>query len=213
MKHVVFGLCATLIIIAILMNAVAIEGSGIRERDLKSALHAALEQALYDAATRESYTTEDSRLLLADAAALLLPRLNSNDKNLSVSLYVAGADAEKGLLCVRATETFTRPNGRLKTIEDEATVILEREIPKQIYTISYLLPQKLQNELLLPKTVRRYCIEEGSLYMVPDTPKALKSRGYDIQSWLDKKTGASYTKSQLEKLAVSKDMELWAVVD
>ena len=213
MKHIVFGICATLLILSILLNTMTIEGSVLRDRDMKNALHSALEQALLDAVCRENYDVSDNELLLADATALLMEQLNTKDENLKLALDIAGIDAKDGLLSVHAKETFTYPNGQIGTVEDEATILLEREIPKQRFEISYVLPKNIQNQLLLPEMVRSYCIEERSPLLVPKTPQALSQKGWSIVAWIDKTTNASYTREQLLNMTANTDMTLMAVVE
>ena len=212
MKHIIFGLCATMLILSILMNTTTIEGSAMRDRDMKNALHTALEQALLDAVHRENYDAADNDLLLADTSALLIEQLNAKDKNLSLTLDVAGVDAKAGLLSVHARETFTYPNGKTGSVEDEATIVLEREIPKQYYQIVYSLPKNIRDQLLLPEQIRSYTIEERSPIMVPPTPAMLSENGWKISSWVDTKTNASYTEEQLSKMTASCNMNLVAAV-
>ncbi|MBR1628200.1 MAG: hypothetical protein IJ679_02895 [Lachnospiraceae bacterium] len=213
MKHIVFGMCAALLIVSILMNTMTIEGTSLRNREMKNALHCALEEALQDAISREHYDTADNELLLADATALLMNQLNANDKNLTLSLDIAGVDARAGLLSVHASETFTYPDGQTGEVEDTATVILEREVPKNRYNIVYEIPKATMETLLLPKEVRRYCIEERQPLSVPDTPSVMSEKGWTISAWVDKTTNTSYTRDQLLKTIASKDMTLVAVVE
>ncbi len=212
MKHIIFGIGATLIIVMILMNTVTIEGLEMRERDMKNALHAALEEALSDVVSLENYNGWDDELLIADVTALLMERLNANDKNLSLELDVAGVDAKAGLLSVHVKETFTYPNGRTGEIEDVATVVLENEMPKRRYEIVYTLPSDVVKKLLTPKVIKSYYVEERDRFPIPKTPDALASRGMRIVSWLEKNSGTSYTNEQLSRRSPEKDMKLEAVV-
>ena len=212
MKHIIFGVFATLVIILVLMGNITIEGSAMRNRDLKNALHSSLEQALRDSVSKENYSATDNELLLADALFLLTRQLNANDKGMSLEVDVVDVDAEKGLICVHATETYTGINGRPGKAEDSATVVLEREIPKQRYDITYTLPEDIQKELLLPETVRSYCIEERSPIKIPDTPSAIDKKGWSIKAWKDKKTNTNYTSAELSSMKASKDLSFEAVV-
>lgn len=212
MKHIVFGLCATVLIISILMTSVTIEGAAMREREMKNALHAALEEAMHSVLVKEEYSLDDDELLIADVTALLLEQLNVEDNRLKLTVNVAGVDAKKGLLSMNVKEEFSYPNGQTGTIEDEATIILEREIPKQVYSVVFLLPEETADALLIPQEIRRYGIEERQKCKVPNTPSVLTEREQSIVSWTDAETNASFTPEQLRETEVVRDMTFVAVV-
>lgn len=212
MKHIVFGLSAAVLIVVMLMTSVTIEGAAIRNREMKSALHAAMEEAVHSALAKEAYSLDDDELLVADMTALLLEQLNAEDDRLRLSIDIAGADAKKGLLSVHVKEEFSYPNGRTGTVEDEATIILEQEIPKQEYSVVFLLPEEVADELMLPQEIRRYGIEEQRNCKVPDTPSILTGRGMCVVSWTDVETNASYTPEQLRETEVTGDRTFVAVV-
>lgn len=212
MKHVVFGLCSMVLVVSILMTTVTIEGATSQERKMKNALHAALERAMLNALTREEYDLDDDDLLIADVTAYLMEQMDTEDGRAKLSVDIAGVDAEKGLLSMRVTKEFSYPNGQTGTVEDEATIILEREISKQIYSVVFMLPEEMADELLIPQEIRRYGIEERQKCKVPDTPSALAACGKSVVSWMDAETNASFTAEQLRETEVVRDMTLVAVV-
>ncbi len=212
MKHVVFGLCAAILIISILMATITIEGASIRKREIKNALHTAMEEAMTSVLTRECNSLENDDLLVADVTALLLEQLNSNDKNLKLQVDVAAADAQRGLLSLHVTEQFTYPDGRTGTVEDEATMILEQEESKSYYRLTYRLPAQITDELLVPEVIQTYTIEEQQKCKVPQTPSLLEQKGFMISSWTDSETNTSYTSDQLAAKDVVNNMDLIAVV-
>ncbi len=184
----------------------------MREREVKNTLHAALEEAMRSVFVKESYALEEDELLIADVTGLLIEQLNAEDNRLKLTVDIAGVDAKKGLLSMRVREEFSYPNGKTGMVEDEATIILEREIPKQTYSIVFLLPQETAEALLVPQEIRRYGIEERKKCKVPEVPSALADRGQSIVSWTELKTNAAYTPEQLRETEVMRDMTFVAVV-
>lgn len=212
MKYVLFGLCSLVLIVSILMTTVTIEGSSIRKREVNNALHAALEDAMVSVFTKETSSFKNNDLLIADVTALLIEQLNAKDKNLQLEVDVAAADAQKGLLSLHVTEAFTYPNGKTGKVEDEATIILEQEVPKPYHRLTYRLPKNITEELLVPETIRTYYIEEQQKCKVPQTPSLLEQSGFVVTSWVDHSSNVSYTGQQLAETNISKNMNLVAVV-
>ena len=213
MRHIIFGLGSTLLIILILTATLSIEGANVRNREVKNALHAALENAIYSSFSKEGYDIKNNDLLVADVTALLLEQLNSNDENLSLSVDIAKVDAKRGLLSMRVTEEYTFPNGKIGKVQDEATIVLEKEISKNRHNIVYRLPKSFAKTIGIPANIRSYCIEEKQKCKVPDDPTILREKGYQIQGWVDKSDNKEYSNKQLESLPATKDMILVANIE
>ena len=211
MKQITFGISGVLLIVVILMTTLSIEGASSKERKLKQAFRYAMAEAMESALKKDSFSAEDDDLLVADVMALLIERLDV-DENATLQVDVAAVDSKKGLLSLHVTEEFVNASGEMERIEDEATILLEREQQKSQYQISYLLPEKVAEELLYPQVIRAYRLEEGCLCKVPQTPSILEGTGRGITGWMDTETNTTYTAEQLRSLPVSHDMTLEAVI-
>ncbi len=214
MKNVVFGICATLLVSFTVIGLLALEGRTGREKELSDALRLSARQAMSDLYENENFCIDDDEELAADFNELMLEKLKSGeDPNFRIHIEIMEADAQKGILVVKAVEQFTHPNGKIGEAKADVAVILEQEQEKKTFQVRYLVPWKDAKRAGLPyvKGQPTVCasfeIEEG---------RKLKIPGISFQeeaSWVvvsGAHHGEKFSREQLLKIKVQGDMELSA---
>ena len=122
MKNIVTIISCTLIGAITLAIVMSVSGRMNRSMEVKSNLPSAVEETVENLSLKK-YSIADIEEYLADFTATLSDFIDT-DSELTVS--VAGADIERGILSVKVTETFVHPNGRTGTVSCERTVLLEQ---------------------------------------------------------------------------------------
>lgn len=119
------GALITTILVCILVltgaTIFAIEGKTTRQNELDANLSSAMDRSMEIMTVDKKYDIENNEQLIADFIQNFLVRLNSNS---DVTIDILGVDAEKGLLSVRATETFPSLFGE-SSVSATRTIILD----------------------------------------------------------------------------------------
>ena len=212
MRYITFGLCCILLITTIWLALFGLEKRTAYDRTLKIALHNAMEEAMNNMLKGSSGKAYDDDDLKNDAINILEEQLKNDDRNFSLKVDSVTADAKKGLLSMHVTEYYTRANGKVGKLEDEATIILERSARNGCSVITFKLPDDIAKGLEYPKILGQYTICNGHAYKVPAAIKLLDEKGIRIVSWINTKSNQSYTPKQLTENIVDGDAEFLAVI-
>lgn len=132
----------------------------MRENELDEALSSAMQETLDQMETTNRYHEGEEEQLLNDFCELLLCKLEKDDvKDRSIAVDVYAVDIEKGILSVRATETYPHPIRTMGTCVSEATVLIDRKLIKEIYEVKFYVDGRLYSA---------YEKEEGQKLTTPD---------------------------------------------
>ena len=231
MKQAMWGIGVLAIIVLGLVALITNHGRDIRESEMEKSLSAAVDAAVEQMSMEGKYTIADDKELIADFSSLLVEQLNVSgtkeqmdrdgntvsaanpDKNLALTVDIAGVDAKHGLLSVHVTEEFTHPNGKIGKIETTGTIVLEQEEGRKVYEISYLIPEEERKQALdlgqaIPSVYKRYIQEEGEAIRAPKNPPNIGNKRF--VAWVDA-DGATYTSEQLKTMKADKALSLSAV--
>lgn len=164
MKHMIYGLVCTMVLVFILMSALTIQGRTLRHTEAQQALAESVDGALRSLMEGEDSSIENADLFAADLLQALLAQTNSTS-DLTVS--VLEADVVHGILSVEITERYRHPNGNEGTVCAFRTVIFDREVreEKEKFKVSFYTGDKeLYKTYTIPKD--GYC----SMPVSPEIP-------------------------------------------
>ncbi len=182
MKHIIYGLAASIMILLVVLGVLTVEGRTAREQKLKDSVQQAAASTLYSIYQEKNVNMESQDILVDEFTKRLRQLLHSDtsgqqDAPVEFQVKVAGVDAQHGLLSVHVTETFTHPNGRKGTASCDTTAVIEQPKDTPCYTISYRYPNRLYKE---------YTLLEGMSWKQPANPSV---KGQAFQYWVDDATG------------------------
>lgn len=174
-------IAAVLIAILILTGATiyAIEGKTTRQNELDANLSSAMERSMEILMIDPTYTIdrENDEELIADFIQNFLVRITSNSE---IKIEVLGVDAEKGLLSVRATETFPSLLGK-SSVSATRTIIVDdyADAEEGYFNVTFYgkyEDNKFQNPL------KQVCVYKGSNLKNLNPVDPVKD-GYTFQGW------------------------------
>lgn len=128
MKQVIYGMTCGGIVIFFALILLTLYGRGTRKTETQQALAQAMENALEQVMTQESYAVGEKDLFVADFLCELLVAV---DSDAAIDVNILKADNEKGLLDVEVVETFHHPNGEVGKIAVRRTVIFDQKLETQ----------------------------------------------------------------------------------
>lgn len=117
-RMIAFALIASIALLIVM----SVMGRMNRSMEVKSNLSSAVEETVENLAVKK-YAVSDMEEYLADFNEALMDFIDTDSE---ITVQVAGADTEKGILAVKVTETFAHPNGRTGTVSCERVVIFNR---------------------------------------------------------------------------------------
>lgn len=200
MKHIIYGLVCTLILVFTVVTSLTLQGRALRLEEAKQALAESVDGALSSLMEEEDCPFDNADLFAADLLQALLAQANSKS-DLTVS--VLEADLVHGILSVEITESYRHPNGKEGTVSACRTVIFDREIEKaeENFKVSFYTGKK---ELYKVYTIPRdgYC----SMPMSPKVPgKTFKNWRFVSGGEAVEKTYVSESTGRVRKVLGSKE--------
>lgn len=193
MKHFIFAGVMAVISFLVLAAGMTVSGRSVRKNELQRVLDRAVEQTVEEFSLRKP--KGGTQELFLDA--FLKQLLQGIESDSEITVYVMGADREKGLLSVRAEEKFFHPGGIRTTVSADKTVVLEQFcLPeKRLLTVTYKIGKNVY---------KCYCLTEGSRLQVPDVPEG------KVLYWTNKLGERQYAG---EEVKISRDQVWEAVLD
>lgn len=122
MKNIVTIISCALIGVITLAIVMSVSGRMNRSMEVKSNLSSAVEETVENLAGKK-YAVSDMEEYLADFSESLMDFIDTDS---DITVQVAAADMEKGILAVKVTETFMHPNGRTGEVFYERVVIFNK---------------------------------------------------------------------------------------
>lgn len=208
MKQITFGVFSGAILILSIFACITLQRRHARETEFSTALHTAMDIAATSLGSCTAYGDSNDALEEQFFRILMesLPDY-STDANFKCQVDIIQSDAVNGLLSVHVTEWFTNIDGKVGTIEDTKTILLEEEPIRPAYTILYTLPTEIATRLQLPEEYQQYILASGEPLRSP-TPPDLP--GYTFLGWSTTDT-TIYSAEDLSTQNCQGDMTLLAV--
>lgn len=133
--------CVGLIFIGVMTVVICMTMNGreVRHKELQNNLHNVVEQTMSIAKMRDNdiYDISTNNELMADTVQNMAMSVVT-DSDFQYDFY--GVDAEKGLLSVNVTENYKHPNNRDGKVENERTVIYNKQDDTEdMYTVKFYL--------------------------------------------------------------------------
>jgi len=177
-----FVLLMIMVLTGITINT--IDNTTTRKNELDTNLSAAMEQSmlLLTVDTDSDYDIESKEDLIADFIQNFLIKTTTDS---TFTIDIIGADAEKGLLDVKVTETFGSYAGIKKSVSVRKTIILEDyENEDNVYfDISFVVPDpEYPSDTSKQVVVKQTSIHGGDslTYAAPSNPE---KEGYKFVGW------------------------------
>lgn len=160
MKQTVYGLALAVLAMLVLAITLAVSGKHVRENEMETSLNTAIEQALEQLQNEEENGPESPQELVARFNQLLLLQVESDSE---LQVEILSADARRGVLDVRITETYRNIMGNEKKAVCRKSVILEEYSEKRAYhTVTFLSEGEVYD---------RYSLYEGGTVVLPEAPE------------------------------------------
>lgn len=134
MKHLIYGLGGTALVIVVIMIIITVNGKMTRSKELTSTLSSAVDQSVENVMQDKSYTINNKDEFIADVIQNLL---NTYENDSEIEIQVMAADDEKGLLALRVIEHYVNPNGKEGSNTYDKTVIFDSIDYQKEYTVRY----------------------------------------------------------------------------
>ena len=122
MKHLIHGFVSIVVVTLMLLIITTITTKMTRKKELNSSLTSSLEQAVDNVMIKKSYSINNTNELIADVLEELLHNLENDS---SIEIKVSGIDPNKGIVSLKAIQTYKNPNGSESKYEADKTVIME----------------------------------------------------------------------------------------
>ena len=216
MKNIIRGFVVAVIMVLFFIIITINNSYTIREKEAQDALDRAIYNVLDEVQMQGKLNAGSSNEeIVSEFTALLSTQLNvKNDKNFSLTIDIYGVDNEKGLLSLKVTEHFTYPNGKVGSISSDATMILEQEAPKKVYTITYLYDYADDNydTEIRTEAWKEFQIQETDALKVPENPPEFNfnAKRYTFHHWVDE-SGNTVTNTQILATTNDKDRTYKAI--
>lgn len=159
---IVSAVVATLIIVSIML----ISNKSQRETELNNAVNSASKEALesvfLEYSSFASKEEGDNALKERFEQKLKERIINGNeidkDNNLNIEIEYKNIDSKEGILSAIVKEQYTHVGGGIGTITSEVTVLVDEELSKKQYNLSYMVNGRLY---------RNYMLNEGEEVIIP----------------------------------------------
>lgn len=171
MKHIIFGIVSSLMVVLTIVAVLTVEGRNSRERELKSALRSSVKSVVSEAAVSRIESAADESDMKKRFEDIMNKRLKSaerskKDRQFKLKYTYYGADPEKGILSCKVDESFTNPNGSIAHISCTETAVLEQEKTEKLMKIKFISEKSDGSEYLY----KEYELLKGMDMKVPAEP-------------------------------------------
>lgn len=159
---IVSAVVATLIIVSIML----ISNKSQRESELNNAVNSASKEALESVFLEYSKfdnKEEGDKVLKERFEQKLKERIingneNDRDDNLNIEIEYMNIDSKEGILSAKVKEWYTHVGGGIGTITSDVTVLIDEELSKKQYNLSFIVNGRLY---------RNYILNEGDEVIIP----------------------------------------------
>ncbi len=159
MKNILWGFVVTAIAFSAILIIVTINAQMTRKKEVNSTLSIVVNQAVNNVMEKRNYNIDEKDQFIADVLENLLDTYSNNS---DITIKIAKADIEKGLLGIKVVETYKNPNGTTNTYSYEKTIILETTSTQQSFIITFLN---------IDGSVFQQIVSNGSELIQPPTSK------------------------------------------
>lgn len=158
MKHAIWGFFMVLVALIIILIIMTVTGRMQRNTEVNSTISEAVEQSVNAVMNNKAYTIDDKDEFVADVLQNLL---NTYENDADITIKIATADKEKGLLGIKVIETFEKPNHGITEDSYEKIVLLETDEGESTYNITFVT----EDGSIFQKT----SVNGGEVIILPNT--------------------------------------------
>ena len=194
MKYTIYGISLSAIAVLAVVAVLVFSGRNVRKNEVETALNTAVEQSLEQLKSKKGYEIKSQQELVAEFNRMLLLQVES-DAGLQVDILTA--DAQKGALDVKVTETYQNILGNPEMVTCRKSVIIEEYVEKKAYfTVTFLVEGEVYHQ---------YTVCQGGTVVLPAVPKA---DGKAFSYWVCQGEGGA---AKPEELSIEGDLVLEGV--
>ncbi|MCR5666257.1 MAG: hypothetical protein K6G01_05455 [Eubacterium sp.] len=157
MKSIVIGVSLVLVGLFVVLTALSVHARTIRMVKEQTALENTVESAVDDALSQNLFTQKSQEEFVAEFLENALVQLNPDA---TVTVDIAAADLDKGILSVKVTQQYESLGQKKRTLSYETTALLERDGEKEYFSIIF------QDED--GTSYRKYKIAQGENIILPN---------------------------------------------
>lgn len=166
MKNIILGLIGSLLVLYTILLSLGMYSLSARRNELSNSLAEVMESIM-----ERYYMTEERKEFLPVDTEIETEVCNLIQEELSlrlsadsdVEIRISACDMEKGLLAVCAKESFRMPNGRVRNISCEKTLIADSDVTHSgMLTVRYLCDENVYKE---------YGVSYGQKLFQPKSPE------------------------------------------
>ena len=197
MKHAIWGFFMVLVALIIILIIMTITGRMQRNTEVNSTISEAVEQSVNAVMNNKAYTIDDKDEFVADVLQNLL---NTYENDADITIKIATADKEKGLLGIKVIETFKKPNHGITEDSYEKVVLLEATKEQSTYTVMFFTEDG--------SIFQKASMNGGETVILP----TMKPEGYT--GWGKLNNDGSVTRltdDQISEIVVGEDLSFVAV--
>ena len=144
MKYTIYGISLSAIAVLAVVAVLVFSGRNVRKNEVETALNTAVEQSLEQLKSKKGYEIKSQQELVAEFNRMLLLQVES-DAGLQVDILTA--DAQKGALDVKVTETYQNILGNPEMVTCRKSVIIEEYVEKKAYfTVTFLVEGEVYHQ-------------------------------------------------------------------
>jgi len=179
MKNVILMVSSIIFGILTLSIVMTVYGRMVRSMELKSNLPSLIESSFETLLEQEEYMSYSvSEFFESFAMDLSAQWENESDMRIDVWQF----DPQKGIMAIKATAQFLKPNGKYEAVECDRMVIFNKlckeELPEQ-YGVTFIVGGELY---------KAYSVQEGTIIAPPVNPSGTDVMFY---GWLDEEGKAA----------------------
>lgn len=182
MKNIILGLIGSVLVLYTILLSLGMYSLSVRRNELSNSLAEVMESIMekyYMTEERKEFLSVDTAELETEVCNLIQEELSLRlTADSDVEIRISACDMEKGLLAVCAKETFRMPNGRMREISCEKTLIADSDVRNSgMLTVRYLCDENVYKE---------YGVSYGQTLLQPKAPEGEGSfLGWQLQGTND----------------------------
>lgn len=147
MKNVVYGFFAIMIFVLVIIFTVNMSQRNSRTDELSASLEDSAKAAVERVNLSQDYMSYSNDEYVAAVVEYMLNDIKANTNNIDpdsikLTVEVAAADVDKGLISLNIVEEFTQLDGTAGHAEAQTTVIFDKEKDRLNHTVTILTPDK-----------------------------------------------------------------------
>ena len=201
MKQIAIGMISIIVIILFVGIYLNLMHRQSRKEEVTNNLAEAIEISAEQAWLDREKLVKNDKEFVSDFIQTLVMQMESES---SVDIRIVEVDLEKGILAVDVKETFQYTNGKEGTVDYQKTILLEREIKKEIEMCSVIF--YCGNEDKDEEIFKIYEVEKNGSIVKPQQVIDYTDEKRKFNGWIDE-NGKKILDKQIQ---VARDIKYYA---